>query len=250
MNDNSEFKVRASVAMAVYNAHEYICEQIDSILCLMNDDDELVISYDKSSDSTWDIITDYSARDCRVKVFENTNAPGVRGNFTNAVEHCLGKYIFLSDQDDIWFNDKINKIVDIFEKTSFDLVVHDANEGDGSLNVTCSSVFDKYNISKSGFRNYVSSTASGCCMAFRAQMKEILLPFPKNNPHDVWTMMICAAFGRIFLLYEVLMTHRIHGKNVTVQRRSIPVIIVDRFTLGFHFLVRYFKYSLKKRRNK
>ena len=251
MQNTDDRSVRASVAMAVYNAEKYICEQVDSILALMGKNDELVISYDKSADRTWEIINAYAKTDDRVRVMKNSCKSGVRGNFTNAAEHCRGKYIFLSDQDDVWINDKINKIVDIFENTNALLVVHDAYEGDTELNVTCGSVFEKYKISKNGFRNYVSSTASGCCMAFRAEIKDILLPFPENNAHDVWTMMVCAALGKIFLLYEILIIHRLHGENVTVGRRALPVVIKDRASLGTHYAARMVKYiCLKKRRQK
>ena len=39
--------IRASIAMAVYNGENFLREQIDSILALMSEQDELIISYDK-----------------------------------------------------------------------------------------------------------------------------------------------------------------------------------------------------------
>lgn len=64
-------KIRASVAMAVYNGEKYINEQIDSILNMMASNDELIISYDESSDLTWEIISEYACKDDRVKLFRN-----------------------------------------------------------------------------------------------------------------------------------------------------------------------------------
>ena len=43
--------IRASIAMAVYNGENFLREQIDSILALMSEQDELIISYDKSTDN-------------------------------------------------------------------------------------------------------------------------------------------------------------------------------------------------------
>ena len=57
---------RASVAMAVYNGEKYLEEQIDSILALMGEQDELVISYDVSTDQTLQIIQGYAGKDTRV----------------------------------------------------------------------------------------------------------------------------------------------------------------------------------------
>ena len=41
--------------MATYNGERYIKEQVDSILCQLSEEDELVISDDHSKDSTRDI---------------------------------------------------------------------------------------------------------------------------------------------------------------------------------------------------
>ena len=51
-----------SVAMAVYNGEKYLPEQLDSILCQLEPQDEIVISYDKSKDGTWQLIQSYSEK--------------------------------------------------------------------------------------------------------------------------------------------------------------------------------------------
>lgn len=57
--------------MATYNGQKYIKEQIDSILCQLSEDDELVVSDDHSSDKTVDIISSY--HDDRIKIYENVS---------------------------------------------------------------------------------------------------------------------------------------------------------------------------------
>ena len=99
--------IRASIAMAVYNGENFLREQIDSILALMSEQDELIISYDKSTDNTWNIIVERSRADSRIKVVMNKNKAGVISNFNNCIACCNGEYIFLADQDDIWINNKI-----------------------------------------------------------------------------------------------------------------------------------------------
>ena len=107
--------IRASIAMAVYNGEKFLREQIDSILALMSEQDELIISYDKSIDNTWNIIEEISQTDSRIKIVTNKNKPSVIGNFNNSVGYCSGEYIFLADQDDIWINDKINKMIEVLQ---------------------------------------------------------------------------------------------------------------------------------------
>jgi glycosyltransferase involved in cell wall biosynthesis len=50
-----------SVCMATYNGEKFIKEQIDSILCQLKDEDELIISDDESTDATIKIIDSYTA---------------------------------------------------------------------------------------------------------------------------------------------------------------------------------------------
>ena len=84
--------IRASIAMAVYNGENFLREQIDSILALMSEQDELIISYDKSTDNTWNIIVERSRADSRIKVVMNKNKAGVISNFNNCIACCNGIY--------------------------------------------------------------------------------------------------------------------------------------------------------------
>ena len=76
-----------SVAMAVYNGEKFIRPQLDSIMSQLGPLDEVVISYDKSSDRTWSIINDYAEADSRVRVICDPGC-GVFSNFENAVANC------------------------------------------------------------------------------------------------------------------------------------------------------------------
>ena len=76
---------KISVAMAVYNGEKYLAKQLDSILNQLEATDEIVASYDKSTDNSLALLEDYAKKDPRVKVFINENK-GVAGNFGNAVK--------------------------------------------------------------------------------------------------------------------------------------------------------------------
>lgn len=226
-------EVRASVAMAVYNGEKYIKEQVDSILERMGAQDELVISYDRSTDGTRKIIDDYAVADERVRVVENQN-PGVQNNFTNAVMNCRGAYIFLADQDDIWIGDKINIVVDAFEKTGADLVVHDGYVGDGNLNILPDTLFDRFGTYNHPILNIIKCTFWGCCMAFRREVCQWVCPFPSEGKvgHDLWLGVIVGFRGKIVRVPDCLMIHRLHGNNVTTDhRRPLMVIVKHRLKL-------------------
>ena len=227
-------EIRASVAMAVYNGQRYIREQIDSVLERMGQNDELVISYDPSTDGTLAIIQGYAADDPRVRVVMHDRPSGAQANFTNAVMHCRGKYIFLADQDDVWIGDKVEKVVRCFELTGADLVVHDGYMADGDLNPLPGTIFERYGTSDNPIRNIVKCTYWGCCMAFRAHVRDYVCPFPTENKvgHDLWLGVLVGFHGKTARLHECLMKHRLHGDNVTTdKRRPLPQILSHRATL-------------------
>ena len=93
-----------SVCIATYNGEKYIKEQLDSILPQLKKLDEIIISDDKSKDKTLKIIK--TLNDSRIKIFTNPKK-GLISNFENAITKSSGDYIFLSDQDDIWHENKI-----------------------------------------------------------------------------------------------------------------------------------------------
>lgn len=235
-----ESEIRASVAMAVYNGEKYIREQIDSIVDCMGENDELVISYDRSTDGTRAIIDGYAASDSRIRVIDNQK-PGVQNNFNNAVMASRGKYIFLSDQDDLWLPGKIDKVVACFETTGADVVVHDGYMADENMNPQPETIFQQYGTYNSPIRNIIKCNYWGCCMAFRSSLREIVCPFPSVGKvgHDLWIGVLAGFYGRIARVDECLMKHRLHGGNVSAEhRRPLPQIAKHRMHLIHQLSIR------------
>ncbi len=102
-----------SVAMATYNGEKYIKEQLESILLQLENQDEVIVSDDGSTDHTLKIIE--SLNDQRIKILKGPRN-GVKQNFAHALSFCKGKYIFLSDQDDIWLENKVKHLLTCFEE--------------------------------------------------------------------------------------------------------------------------------------
>lgn len=206
--------IRASVAMAVYNGEKYLKEQVDSILLMMNVDDELIVSYEESSDNSLNILKQYEKQDARVHVFYD-NGHSVEKNFNNAVMHCSGKYIFLADQDDVWINSKINVMTDYFELHP-DCVVLIGNGylSDESLN-EIGTIFDAFHTTPNPLRNYIKGSYLGCQMAFRSSIKDKVWPVRVSPPvpHDLWLGIQGSRYGNVELLDEKLIKHRLHNNN-------------------------------------
>lgn len=222
---------KISVAMAVYNGAKYISCQLDSILPQLRPQDELIISYDESTDGTLKIIEQYASLDNRIHILRNEN-PGVTGNFSSAISACDGDYIFLSDQDDFWLPEKVEIVMDCFLQRHADLVIHNGIHTDSELNPTGEPFFDIYRIGDGKLKNIMKPRFSGCCMAFTREMKRIILPMPEIHGYDQWIALICEFCGHIEYPQEVLLLHRLHENNVTpAKSRPLPVILKMRLRL-------------------
>ena len=98
---------KVSVVMCTYNGECFLREQLDSIINQTYPIYELLIQDDLSTDTTWNILQEYEAKYSFVKVLRNEQNLGVAENFKRIFYLAAGDYIVVSDQDDIWLNNKI-----------------------------------------------------------------------------------------------------------------------------------------------
>ena len=117
--------MKISVAMAYYNGGTYIEEQMDSILSQLGEKDEVIVSVDGASDGSKPLLLKMAEVDSRIHIVKGPGK-GVVRNFENAIRHCNGDIIYLSDQDDIWKPDKVEKVNYAFSNPEVKAVLHDA----------------------------------------------------------------------------------------------------------------------------
>lgn len=201
-----------SVCLATYNGARYIKEQIDSILLNLNANDEIIISDDKSTDNTVQIIKDY--KNPQIKLYTNEGPHGFIHNFENAIQHAKGDYIFLSDQDDIWTTNKIEVCLRYLQIT--DLVVHNALLVNAQGEKSCIDFFS-IRKSKAGYwKNLYKNSFIGCCMAFKSSLLNSILPFPKHILwHDMWIGLIAEKKGKTIFIPDILLYYRRHENNAS-----------------------------------
>jgi glycosyltransferase involved in cell wall biosynthesis len=203
---------RVSVCMATYNGEKYIYQQAKSILDQLSVNDELVVSDDGSTDDTLKILEKFN--DKRISIYKNTGLRGPVGNFQNGLAHVNGDYIFLADQDDIWFNTKIKKMVALLAE--YDVVVCDCSIVDDDLKVIKPSYFEHANSGPGFFKNFKRNTYMGNCMGFGKKMLALILPFPPAIPnHDLWIGVVADLFYKPYFVNEVLGMHRRHESNAS-----------------------------------
>lgn len=223
--------MNVSIVMAAYNGEKYIEEQLDSILAQIGENDEIVISDDGSSDNTIDIVMSYT-NSKNIKLLKGPGK-GVSENFNNAILGASNDIIIICDQDDIWFENKIEYIKKIFlSKPLVNLVMHNANFCD--FNGKCLELPQLFNLRRTGhgvWKNLLFSTYYGCCMAIRKEYLMKLMPLPSDVPYDQY-IGLCAEYDRCsFFLDEILISHREHDNNVSTSKHNIVNMIKLRIGL-------------------
>jgi glycosyltransferase involved in cell wall biosynthesis len=241
---------KISVCIATRNGEKYIKRQLESILAQLAPDDEVIISDDSSSDSTVAIIKGFS--DHRIRLYENNTFFSPIYNLENALKHASGDIIVLSDQDDVWLDNKIAVIVRKLAAVpaGIKLIVLDGHIVDEHEIIIHDSIFEHINSGKGLLKNIYDNTYMGCCMAFSRDLLKIALPFPRNIPmHDMWLGLLAELFGTVEFVREKTIKYRRHGASVTDLRRRLDVVrqIMRRYHLVTSLLGRFLtvKYGRK-----
>lgn len=201
-----------TVCIATYNGQKYIKEQINSILNQLGTEDEIIVSDDSSVDGTIDIIEQLN--DKRIKIFRNQTFHSPIYNFENAIKSAKGDYIFLSDQDDIWLENKVALIVEQLEKGNL-LVFSNASIIDATGDIICSNFF-KSRPHLGVLRNLIANNFFGATMAFKKELINLSVPFPMHLPmHDQWLGLIASYYGDVCYIDRPLILYRRHDSNAS-----------------------------------
>jgi glycosyltransferase involved in cell wall biosynthesis len=221
--------MKISVALCTYNGENYLKKQLDSILNQTIKVDEIVVCDDLSTDNTIIILNEYKEK--YPDLFSiNINEKNLKSNknFEKAIQLCSGDYIFLSDQDDLWRKDKVEKTLEIFKNNpSAEGVFSNASLIDDNDNV----LFDNISLWDSVYffeskilkpldlhrllllkGNYLT----GATLCIKKEVKAFCFPFQTLDKiflHDEWFAYILSERKTLFYSTENLISYRIHSNQ-------------------------------------
>ncbi|QCT93939.1 glycosyltransferase family 2 protein [Caminibacter mediatlanticus TB-2] len=204
-----------SVVMATYNGEKFLREQLDSILNQTYKNLEIIICDDCSTDKTWKILEEYKQKDQRIKIFKNETNIGYVKNFEKAISLCKGDFIALSDQDDIWIENKIEILLKNIK--NYDLIHSDAyliDETGTVIHNSYSSLSKKYLYPKDIVELAFTPSVTGCTCMFTKSLKNKAIPFCKNiHVHDLWISLVAFKNNGIIYYDTPLIKYRQHANN-------------------------------------
>ena len=204
--------MKVSIAMATYNGAKYLQAQLQSFVDQTWQPDELIITDDCSSDDTETIVREFAkTAPFKVEFYLNEKNLGYCGNFNVALMKATGDLVFLSDQDDVWFPEKIEHMIAVAERHPEALVVmNDAALTDEALNevgLTKIGQIRSAGISMDGF-------VMGCCCGIRRELLDLCMPIPAGfKGHDNWIVWLAEGLGGKTVEDKVLQYYRRHETN-------------------------------------
>lgn len=225
--------IRASVCMATYKGAAFVQEQIASILAELGPDDELVVVDDASPDETAVIVEGID--DPRIRLVRSPVNRGYVRSFEEAIRLSRGKYVFLSDQDDVWVPGRLELMLaalsdSMVVASNFDML----GGGNRPWIPRLKSADSRRHVANLfailiGYRAYY-----GCGMGFRREAARYFTPIPAyvRESHDLWLAICGNVAGSITHLDESTIYRRIHESNQTPSGlRSLPKIVGARVML-------------------
>lgn len=225
-----------SVAVALYNGEKYIEKQLDTVRLQTVKPDQVILCDDCSKDNTVEVvrkyIEKYSLQDSW-KVYKNEENLGYAKNFYHAMELCDSELIYLCDQDDIWKNDKIEKMNAIMENNSHISLlmckggVIDA-EGEDLHGLMIKKAKETEQLSQISVENIMHVfdwTGMLMCVrkTFFAERKDIISNI--KAPHD-FVLALSAADKNCFYVYDYVGAyHRRHSNNAANEEHRISKLL-------------------------
>ncbi len=223
-------KMKVSVLMTLYNGMEYLQEQLDSIYNQTRKPDEVVICDDGSKDGSIEMIRNYiqekGLEDSWV-LHQNEKNLGYAENFYQGMFRTHGEIVFFSDQDDIWYEDKIEKCTRFMADNP-------------KLALLCTE-FEPYICSEDAptipnqFMQYMNGNktlehlelnnktifigSEGCVMCVRRSFFEQTIPYHFEGwAHDEFVWKLALAQDGCFYYHEPLIKRRMHSNNVSKKK--------------------------------
>lgn len=229
--------MKVSVLMATFNGTAFLQQQLESILEGERLPDELIIVDDRSTDGTLEL----AQRTClkypsvHTVILQNEQNTGPSRTFMRAVANSTGDLLFFADQDDVWSSEKIKSFVGLFgEQEDLLMAYSDGTIVNADMDATGRTIFstrNKAHLDQGGDRSPLEIVANpdikGCTMALNGSFARRL--FDKSDPasveywgHDHWAALFAYGLGKVAVINDPLIDHRIHGSNASAGMRFNP----------------------------
>jgi hypothetical protein len=180
----------------------------------------LLVSDDRSSDGTAELLHDYQRRDARIEILPpRSGAAEAVANFEYLLRAAADLYqdsdcVLLCDQDDVWVAEKLALQTDALRSAQAcysDLSLIDA----AGVELATSFLSQLNTQATPGLSDlFAQNPVVGCSLAVRSEVLNLALPFPEGLMNHDWWLAVCAlALGDLARIDKPLVRYRQHAGN-------------------------------------
>lgn len=233
-----EDSMKTCVVMAVHNGQEYLKEQLSSLERQTRAPDRLIVVDDCSEDSSAKILDEFRQNTkILMEIFTTPKNIGHAAAFEIGLAKAYEDLIFLCDQDDVWFPEKISEITTLaLNNPSILAFTNDVTVTDANLKTILPSLTREL---KFIWPRLSESYFLGCASAIRQSLITLALPFPDGlRTHDRWILQFSEGLETRMIVENSLQFWRRHNSNASY------------FNFGRRFpTARYYLMQLRKPRS-
>ena len=222
------------VLMSTYNGEKYIRDQLDSLLRQTLRPDLIFIRDDGSKDDTVAILEEYASEHPFIKYYSGKNK-GPAKSFWELICNCNdADYYALCDQDDVWFEDKLEVAVNALEKEDNNIPLLYCSRytlTDGNLSPINSDVSSLYSFSDFPHA-LLYHTAPGCTFVYNHAARKKIMQYDVEKEycliHDAIIHKVVTMFGKMILDKDSHMYYRQHGNNEIGMNANVVKVFLGR----------------------
>jgi abequosyltransferase len=105
-----------SICIPTYNFGKFIGDTLESIVCQITDDVEVVVLDGASTDNTSEVVREYQKIHSNIKYYQQDKKGGIDRDMAKSVELANGKYCWLFSADDVMKEHAIGKILSLVKQ--------------------------------------------------------------------------------------------------------------------------------------
>ncbi len=227
--------MKVLILMSTYNGHKYITKQIESILNQKLDigtELSIRIRDDGSTDGTFDILQKYAADyPHRIQLLKGENV-GWADSFLELLYNAdEAEYYAFADQDDIWFEDKVQTAVDSLQTVTDVPALYccSVTMVDNNINVLGEfAVNEKYTL----IDTICKCRVLGCTQIFNKYLFDRIIKAKRiyGIPHDWWVMSVCLLLEGVIIndryphMYYRQQGENVYGGNQSMTKRLKKIL--------------------------
>lgn len=209
---------KVTILIDTYNYGRFIEDAIQSALnqTFPSKDIEIIVVDDGSTDNTHERVKKYKDK---IKYIYKENG-GQASAFNVGFKNAQGEYIVLLDADDYLLPQRVEKVVNEFEKYKEVVCVLNARRivlNDKIFKEETFPEFHNLELSEKNVDLFIKSSYGTSRSAFRKSAIEKIFPLPEQSlkiEADLYLNLVAHWIGNLACLNEVLTVYRIHGENL------------------------------------